>query len=317
MKGKNPFKIAFAFMIYGEVAFPQLWELFFAAAPKDSYTVLVHASEPNKAELQLPEFFKRHLVTGLPHGKWCHFTKVQLSVIRHAFSDETVSHLVWISGDAVPLKRPEMIQNLLRSSRPRSFFCVDHETHKRAEMWNLLSRPHALTLAKNEEALFKLFEGQRGCEDEHMFYQPLKLLSIPEDELIDRCVMWTAWAKKDNPGFFREGSTFLDSEFLDAPGSRGRFGASTSHPATFSIVPTEGVCHLLDVSVEYLFARKFTASCEVRDFVGFRLHSKGNTELKLSTFLAQGLNLTHAKTVDHRASLALQCSGGQGNGPEE
>lgn len=308
--GKQPVKIAFVFMIYGDVAFARLWESFFEAEPKDAYTVLVHASEPNKAELQLPEFFKSRLIQGLPRGKWCHFARLQLALIRHAFSDEKVSHLVWISGDSVPVRRPESIQTMLRSSHSSSYFCVDHETRARAEMWNLLSRPHALTLARNEDSLFKLFEGQRGCEDEHMFYQPLKLLDVPEEDLVDRCIMWTAWAKKDNPGFFREGSTFLDSEFLDTPGSRGRFGGGTAHPATFSIAPHEGVCRLLDASSEYLFARKFTEDCEVRDTIGFQMHG-GSNRLKLSELLAQSLNLTATKTPALKNSHSLKCSSEQ------
>eukprot|EP00746_Dinoflagellata_sp_MGD_P097267 gnl/MRDRNA2_/MRDRNA2_39001_c0_seq2.p1 gnl/MRDRNA2_/MRDRNA2_39001_c0~~gnl/MRDRNA2_/MRDRNA2_39001_c0_seq2.p1 ORF type:complete len:251 (-),score=41.48 gnl/MRDRNA2_/MRDRNA2_39001_c0_seq2:280-1032(-) len=169
-------KPAFVFMIYHELNFARLWEAYFRAAKPDSFRVLVHASEHKKASQVLTPFFKERLVTGVPDGKWCHFSKTQLALIRMAFADESITHLVWLSADSVPLQRMESIITSFSAPQVQSFFCVDHVSWARAEMWTLLARPHALTIAQNEKLLYDLYERYEACEDEAVFYEPLRLL---------------------------------------------------------------------------------------------------------------------------------------------
>jgi len=270
-------KVAFVFMIYSDLNFAKLWEEYFRAANPGSFKVLVHASEPEKAGQTLTPFFKERLVTGVPEGNWCHFSKTQLALIRIAFADEAATHIAWLSGDAVPLQRMEAISVPLAVPQIRSFFCVDHVSWARAEMWTILARPHALTITENEKLLFDLYKRYEACEDEAIFYEPLRLLGANEDALVDRCVMWTSWDRSTNLNFYQNTSHLLDV------GSE-MFGRSKFHPATFKRVPLKGMTDLLGSKRDFFFARKFAAGCEVEE--------KGQNKTKLADFLLRTLNLT-------------------------
>lgn len=292
----HPVKIAFVFMVYEEVRFAKLWETYFSSASPSEYTVLVHAVDGERASNMLPDFFRRRLVTGVPKGEWCHFSKTQFALIRHAFADENVTHLTWISGDAVPIQTMTSIQASLQPPA-RSFFCVDHISQARAEMWTVLARPHALTLAQNEESLWNLYTRFAACEDETVFYEPLKTLGISNDVLVDRCVMWSSWGTRNGKlDFDHEVSMLFNASERHINSKQfERRSDSALHPATFSTVPSDGLKLLLELPNGYFFARKFTADCVVED----GSHAK---QLKLSDMLGQFLNLTN----ETRPSMALR-----------
>lgn len=284
---RHPVKIAFVFMVYEEVRFAKLWEMYFSSVSPADYSVLVHAVDGERAATLLPDFFRKRLVTGIPKGEWCHFSKAQFALIRHAFADESITHLTWISGDAVPLQSMSTIRDVLQPPA-RSLFCIDHASQARAEMWTVLARPHALTLAQNEQSLWSLYTRFEACEDETVFYEPLKTLGISNDVLVDRCVMWSAWGtRKGKLNFDQQVSTLFNVSGTHHINSKQfeRRNDSAVHPATFSSVPSDGLRLLLDLPDGYFFARKFTSDCVVEG----GSHVK---EKKLSDVLAQHFNLT-------------------------
>lgn len=291
--GESSVKVAFAFMVYQEVRFPELWEEFFRASGGANYTVVVHAMNETQAAATMTPFFKQRLVTGLPKGEWCHFSRIQLALIRQAFADPTLTHLMWISGDAVPLQRMETIYADLGSPPMRSFFCIDPLSRSRAEMWTALARPHALALAMNEDALFDLYlRYDYLCEDEQLFYQPLVTLGVNKESLVDRCTMWTAWGhwgmkehQDVNPDFNSAVSKLptIVGHHVSSRQFQKRVNSS-AHPALWSSVPMDGLQRLMNPAPGFFFARKFTGDCMVQST------DKG---MLLADYVAQRLNLTN------------------------
>lgn len=186
-------RTAYIFLVEDKIQFPEVWEAFFSATDPLSYRVLVHATSDGAATA-LPAFFRERLTARRP-TEWCHLTHAQFSLAREALRDETVSHVVWMSGDALPLKSPREVQAGLLAQHDSSIFCVDR-TLARAEMWHVLARRHALALMHAEVALFRAFrEFSTACEDEDMFWAPLTLMGFGP-ELVEQCFMWTDWEQR-------------------------------------------------------------------------------------------------------------------------
>lgn len=289
----SPVKVAFVFMVYQEVRFPQLWENFFRASPAANYTILVHAMNETSAAVKMTPFFKQNLISIPAKGEWCHFSRIQLALIRHAFLDEAVTHLMWISGDAVPLQRLEAMSTDIGSMPMRSFFCVDPLSGSRAEMWTVLARPHALALAMNEDALYDIYHRYDNlCEDEQIFYQPLITLGVGKNSLVDRCIMWTAWGhwgmkeRRDvNPDFNSAVSVLTNTTGLQVRSRQFQKRVNSSaHPALWSFVPADGLQHLMNKETEFFFARKFTSNCVVQS---------SGIKVPLADFIAHQLMLTN------------------------
>lgn len=286
-------KIAFVFMVYEEVRFPDLWEEYFRASATINHTVLVHAMNETLAGMKLTPFFKARLVTGLPKGEWCHFSRIQLALIRYAFEDTALTHLTWISGDAVPLQSLQQIYADVGRPPMRSFFCVDPLSGSRAEMWTMLARAHAQALAMNEDTLFDLYQRYDYlCEDEQIFYQPLVTLGVSKDSVVDRCTMWTAWGhwgmkehQDLNPDFNSAVSVLpsVSGHHVSSRQFQKRINSS-AHPALWTTVPMDGMKRLMNPATGFFFARKFTRDCTVKS---------GTKSMRLADYVAQQLNLTN------------------------
>lgn len=288
-----PVKIAYVFMVYQEIRFPKLWEEFFEGSTDANYTVLVHAMNETLAVSKMPSFFRQRLVnkTGLPSGEWCHFSRIQLALIRRALVDTDVTHVMWISGDAIPLQRAETINADVGNPPMRSFFCVDPLSGSRAEMWSVLARPHALALAMNEDALFDLYQRYDFlCEDEQIFYQPLVTLGVNKESLVDHCIMWTAWGTGSIVGkYFRDVNPNFNSAVLTLPNVSGHHVSSrqfrkrvnsSAHPALWTSVPSDGLQRLMNHATGFFFARKFTSDCIVQS---------GTKQIPLGDFMTHQL----------------------------
>ena len=65
----------------------------------------VLAKDRLAAEKGLSPFFKAALITSKERTAWCHLTRAQLDVAGQILREEPrVSHLVWLSSDALPVR---------------------------------------------------------------------------------------------------------------------------------------------------------------------------------------------------------------------
>lgn len=301
-------RTAFIFMLDEGFQFPKLWESFFAAADPSAVKVLVHMKN-REAASSLPSFF-RGKVTATHTSEWCHLTHAQFALAREALRDPSVARVVWLSGDAVPLKGPRLVQAELLARPGKSVFCVDRP-NERAEMWNVLARKHAEALLDAEPRLFAAFrEFDTVCEDEDMFWGPLTLMGF-EKELAEQCFMWTDWdatAVDRSPSGHTpsvSSAALLDmhlgpqgkADWLDAPWLRAissnyKVWGGISHPWTFNAVPLNGLQRLVQ-DPSLWFARKFQETGRffnggVFAANGTRLGSLGEEMLRLVDFRGNG-----------------------------
>jgi len=254
-------KIAYAFLLKDKVSMPLLWEAYFASQAPKSFKLLVHVHETFLSEAsKLPPTLRAHLTQGaMPTSEWCHLGELQFAMARKLLEDRAVTHIVWLSGDSVPVRSPKAVNAALQIGK--SFFCPDTDNDK-AEMWHALARPHAEALVAAESTVFELYhKTHHYCEDEAIFWPMLAVAGAPNNELLKRCVMWTDWF---------EGSPFHRPTWnLLGHGEN----SGSDHPMSFKLIPTEGLNALVSGNNEALFARKFPENACVVDSTGMPVGS--------------------------------------------
>jgi len=267
-------KPAFIFMIRHSIEVPDPWIHFFEGAHPSDFKLLVHDSALHSLGQDLPNFFLNHLVERRDTF-WCHLTKAQFSLAEEALQDPDVSHIIWLSGDSIPLKSLDYVRLQLQTDLEVSRFCVD-KPHGRAQMWSAISRKHIQSLISMQSQLFTFFEKwQTACEDEDMYWVPLKLMGFEKD-LRDQCLMWTDWQRSLGVGGFHNEKSDMLGEPLVLRGLKHNIEGGGMHPWTLSTVPRQGIMKLIG-DADTWFARKFVELSttagggvydEERDFVG-------------------------------------------------
>lgn len=238
-------KPAILMMSFSAIVFGEAWEQFFSQADHGTFSLLVHLKE-RTAVKQIPEFFRPYIMLEDVPTDRCHDTQLMIRMMSLALEDENVTHVAFVSGDALPLKPLSyIIEDLAQDGRSR--FCADTQWH-RAETWIVLERKHALLFSEHWDVLKQLIP-YSDCEDEDLFYWPLE---VRQENLNDHCPMLTDWS--GTMKFWREKTekcgcpSFLASD---------KVPAKCSKPALFLDVSSTGLSEVIGSSAGYWYARKF------------------------------------------------------------
>lgn len=236
-------KPAFLMMIYETIVFENAWEALIDGAGNASFGLHIHSksNSPKLSARMLPYLVKEKIPT-----LRCHDVDLMIYLMSLALEDENVSHVMVVSGDTMPL-RPfsHMVRDL--SHEPRSSFCTDTDW-QRAETWIMLQRVHAELYVTHSTELRAMIP-TTDCEDEDMFYWPLK---EREEDIIDRCLMMTDWS--GTPKFWAINAKKCECpEFIASVKKHGDCG----RPSLFFDVTERGLYSLLASPAGHWFVRKF------------------------------------------------------------
>jgi len=267
-------KLAFLFMVYDRLNFPQLWHRFFVDAAPADCRVLVHASQQNAvgqsavagSEGELADadvrFFRQFEIAWRPSA-WFNISLVLIGLLHAALQDPAVGKAVVLSGDTVPLATFPQIHSWASADQERSWLCIDHE-FTRSEPWVLLTRRHMQALMASSREMLQLLDGSGMCDAEELVLQALYLLG-EASRIRDRCVVFTQWAL---PKYFAVGR---GPAVLGRPpallGDFERQVGACGHPTTFEHLPAADIGRLLESAgpVRNWFARKFARRAVVGD----------------------------------------------------
>lgn len=241
----GPPKPAFLMMVKEQIAFPQSWETFFRG--DDRWGLLVSLSCHGKTDCQVPPFFNPYVRDlGWANASWCKLGRLMLSMIQLSLDDIEVSHVVFLSGDSMPLRPLARIAAELADA-PQSRFCVDAEA-QRAETWSVMRRDHAQLFAANDHVLQHMMHGVT-CQEEDWFYWPLVTRG---EQLLDRCVMMADWSDSAKV-WNRTAAACQCPALLASPKEKG----SCAHPSTFWNLTLAGYSELVGSPSNFWFVRKF------------------------------------------------------------
>eukprot|EP00928_Gymnodinium_smaydae_P055993 TRINITY_DN39445_c0_g1_i1.p1 TRINITY_DN39445_c0_g1~~TRINITY_DN39445_c0_g1_i1.p1 ORF type:complete len:413 (+),score=65.10 TRINITY_DN39445_c0_g1_i1:55-1293(+) len=236
-------KPAFLMMLFSKMVFAKSWESFFRYGGTGTSLLILH---PKMAKSDVPEYFQPYIMPDRVTSRRCHDTSLMVSMMSLALGDRSVSHVVVISGDTLPLQPlPFIIRDLQLDARTR--FCADL-AWQRAETWFVMGRDHASLFSLHQQELRNLIPAT-DCEDEDLFYWPL---AVRRENLANRCVMMTDWS--DSEKAWRLNA--LDCQcpnFLSSP----KDAATCARPATFRDVSPQGLDEIINSPARYWFARKF------------------------------------------------------------
>mmetsp|Transcript_60441 Transcript_60441/g.162152 ORF Transcript_60441/g.162152 Transcript_60441/m.162152 type:complete len:382 (-) Transcript_60441:115-1260(-) len=279
-------KVAFLLMGRSGLLFESAWRAFFQAGDPALFTVHMHLTErhttPKGADFG---FWEKHMVDR-QNTSWCKLEPARFELAARALEDANVSHLVWLSGDSVPVKTLEQVHASVTAT-DASTFCRDqrHPQRMRAEMWAIWSRPHAGLLVRNQDKLYRLFDGVSGaCYDEDFYVNQLSVLG-EQASMRQACPMWTHWIEKH--GYPRD----APAPTLLSDSCSTKNPSQNMHPAMFYTVCPAGIMELVE-SPAVLFARKFFRDAKIDHGTTDWTDSHGNQRYEpLASFISHTLAL--------------------------
>jgi hypothetical protein len=175
-------KLAFCFLTYDDLDHREIWAPFFAGAPSDQYTIVVHSKTATSS--WLPGAIMAPTVP----TEWGGFglMEAQQSLFRTAICDPDVSKIILVSGDSIPLYRFDALYRKLAADdkgyirkveKPQS----DRKKPDRAawpsdrpfnwslsSQWVIFNRHHVAMLDEHFSMLTRVFSPMR-IPDEHMY----------------------------------------------------------------------------------------------------------------------------------------------------
>lgn len=256
-------KMAFLFFANDGIDNEEIWLHWMDEARNQGldFKVFIHAyGLPPKGNSQWRSSqFKQHVVQEQARTTWCQMFEAQMLLIEKALEDSSVTHLVMLSSDSVPVKPMAYIYNKTRDD-PLSRFCVDdywRDPWPRAETWSMMRRADAMFFAQNKEFAHKNL--RRDCQEETAWYFPLRTRwdNFGVDAAIKKeCIMFTNW--KDGEKACKE-AWAVNAETCNCPTLRK---SSNSTPANFKhpVIYSEVIADAFEELVRspFWFARKFT-----------------------------------------------------------
>jgi len=152
-------KIAYTFLVYGDMSQPRLWEEYFKGH-EDTMTICCHAA--NQDETHTP-WLKDNLIPCWVSTMWGKLGLViaQLELIRYALRDPDVQRVAFCSGSCVPIKPWHKIYDIAFSEN-KSRFChttqwtnrmsktttIPKKHFRKNSQWVFLTRDHAELLIR-------------------------------------------------------------------------------------------------------------------------------------------------------------------------
>jgi len=227
------------------------------------FALHIHLNKGSSSDvLQTP--FRRYLVNEFWNVTWCNMWSAQMSLMARALEDKSVSHVIIVSHNSIPVKPLKFIYERLKED-PATRMCTDDKWRgngwtPRAETWWLMRKEDARLFIDNKEVAGR-FANNSGCVDEQAWYYPLKMRQELGGQrsgaVKDECIMFTDWA--DGPRACKDWARVVRACTGSGCGSLRASPheyASNMHPATFLRVRTRAMQGLIDSP--FWFARKFS-----------------------------------------------------------
>ena len=175
-------KLAFCFLTYKDVEHSEIWSSFFAGAPADKYTIVVHSKSATSS--WLPGAIMAPTVP----TAWGNFSllEAQQSLFNTAALDPDVTKFILLSGDRIPLYRFDALYRKLTADSKGYIRRVENDrSHKKhpniaewpsqrpfkwslTSQWTILTRHHVTMLQTNFDMLRNVF-GKMYIPDEHVY----------------------------------------------------------------------------------------------------------------------------------------------------
>jgi hypothetical protein len=254
-------KIAFCFLIYDSINHEDLWNDFFHAADKESYSIYIH-SKLNRPLKYLDDYkISKHIKT-----KWGDITivKAQCLLLEEALKDQDNQIFIFISGSCIPVKSFQYIVEHLNFSYSYFNMSPDKECFprckktlsylnenviKKAHMMSIINRKHTRLIVENKVMMMNWFNYRGTVPDEHCFITLIHYFGL-QNELITT----------ENTSY--SGST----TFAAWPEMTDLINFSNSvkiklTPYTYQVICKEEMDYLLEN--QNFFARKFLPNCTV------------------------------------------------------
>lgn len=305
-------KIAFCFMTYSCIDHEDIWRSWFNGIEKDKYALYITQSHPDK---KTPvRYFKDNII---PSRETKYYNKsivgCQVDMISAALKDEDVTHIIFLSGSHIPVKKfsqvyDNMSSTCLHDITPRN---MDREfkvqgliKHFRklvkSSQWAVYTRDHAEDIAYtiNNETLDTLCP--RGKYDisaapDEIILQSYLLSNYPEDEFN---------ITQNDP---ENSPTFEYWNYNRSYKYNKHFTSTTPEEwknriKTYYIIEQEEIDHLTD-DCSCLFMRKVSDNCVVLDYD----NPRKDYERELNTLYIDLFTLIYsiAKNEIHHVSSKL------------
>jgi hypothetical protein len=222
---RKQFGLAVLMNTEGELPNQPLWQEWIDQAGIDDAPVRFHIHTQSNGSLL--GNFSKYVIPDKVNATRCDQIRAQTALFRHALQDASVTHVVTVSHNALPIKSfKQMTTNLKK--HPRSGFCADDQwIYPRAESWYSMTRPHAELFIRFEEQLRARYRGD--CYDEQAYYYPLRAKGEP---ISDHCVALSDWY-----GACKEWNSRLRRASCDCPTLKNESNyighANKAHPVTF------------------------------------------------------------------------------------
>lgn len=228
-------KVAFLFLAMHGIWHERIWDSFFEGAPHGAFSAYVHRAEVGRDRAQGPGLpLARWGVRAVPTvpSAWCGLLGAMVALLQESLLDAANAQFVFVSHDAVPMKRFAYVyQHLINDTPETSKFCFAssaeslsesstwcdfrdqyHNADKRVtkhHQWIVLARQHADMVVRNALTAYDVWlpsylasEPGAGCSDESVPATALLLglgpgLDVRKDlrrmGVHNSCLTFTAW----------------------------------------------------------------------------------------------------------------------------
>jgi len=191
-------KMALLMFTKDKVYNEHVWASWLDRARKDniSFAMHIHAYGVEDPEDWQSKRLKRYLVKEKAYSTWCNMWRPQMLLMKKAFEDPDVSHVMMVSQDSIPVKSMKYIYSQLRAD-PVTRMCGDDKWRRewpRAESWWLMRREDALLFTEHEGFAHNHFLSH--CTEEQAWYYPLRMREERwgnRTQVRNECPMFTNW----------------------------------------------------------------------------------------------------------------------------
>ncbi len=255
-------KLAFLFLTIGNLNHEEHWKDFLNGY-EHQYSLYVHAK--NKKNVTSP-FLKPYVIPETVQTSWSHTMKAQIALLKEALKDPQNGKFVFLSESTIPLQNFAKVYRVLFST-PKSIFKTQPNPHlniytpkdaphsrmvpgiqlkyqQKHSQWIVLNRKHAALLVASAKYLKKR---PVYCDNEHYPGTVIAFKRALRDEVSPYDTTYVNWDRK---------------------GPNGRA------PFTFSNLKLANEKELVLKVIKhgYLFARKFSPRCFIKELDEFLLY---------------------------------------------
>ena len=261
-------KLAFCFLIYGDIECEELWYEFFKNVNHSRFNIYIHYKE-NKPLVWF-ERYKLNKCIDTIYGEFSVVAAMNL-LLEQAYKDIENESMIFLSGHCVPFKSFDHIYSLLDSNKSYFNICdpavqnysrcdpalkfIPRSILQKSSVWSILNRKHTSVLIDNPVYLewFKdVPSADEHCYITYLFHRGFEceLITTPNIAFATTFVNWSDYDYKYNHDYSNK---------------------------TYSSVSKDELLHLLESPS--LFGRKFTRNClpdfKCTEYI-HRIQHKGN-----------------------------------------